>query len=145
MQPGVKRALRAATPGLSTTMASARETGGSAPAPNAAARVAGSNRYFNPSQGFARKASLSTLGYICLRLLRRVNTINQPKMKFDVDVSRRCAMRTSAGMSGFGNNNGAVMNTPNSSATANPACHQSPFIIFMTGTASAVHNSARTA
>ncbi len=54
-------------------------------------------------------------------------------------------MRTSSGMSVFGNNKGAVMNTPNRSATANPACHQPPFIIFMIGTARADHNRARTA
>jgi len=53
-------------------------------------------------------------------------------------------MRTSAGMSGFGNNSCDVM-TVNNNATASPRSHHSPFIILITGKASAAHNKARAA
>jgi len=53
-------------------------------------------------------------------------------------------MRTSAGISGFGINN-CEFTTANNSATAKPDSHHAPFIIFMTGTAMAAHNNARTA
>jgi len=53
-------------------------------------------------------------------------------------------MRTSYGISGFGNNNWEFT-AANNNATANADCHHLHFIILMTGRANAAHNKARTA
>jgi hypothetical protein len=73
-----------------------------------------------------------------------MTTISHPNRKFDVAVSSKWAMRTSYGISGFGNNNWEFT-AANNNATANADCHHSPFIILMTGRANAAHNKARTA
>ncbi len=64
-------------------------------------------------------------------------------MKFDVAVSTRCVIRTASGMSGFGTKSPAFIKTANRRPTARAVSHHGPFIIRITGSATATQISAR--
>src|SRR5262245_39035623 len=58
-----------------------------------------------------------------------IQPTNPPKIKFEVAVSIKCIIRTSAGMKGFGNSSCAFITTENKSPTAKAVSHFSPLNI----------------
>src|SRR3954471_15396974 len=70
---------------------------------------------------------------------------SSPNNRLDDAVSTRCVIRTSYGIYGFGSNSCAFITTENTAPTASAISSRRPFIIRITGRASAIHSSARSA